>query len=119
MQIDERTAEAAGPPCVGCRHYQPPERPRGSYPLKHLRPAICTHIAHVDRLFDATIGTFHEREETTAETSRAEDGLCGPEGLLFEPKTLYQRAVQAGYGVYGSVALTAVVLYGLWNAVAY
>lgn len=116
MQIDERVAEATGPPCVDCRHYWPPDKISLIEPNMRPKVAICRHIAHAERSFDPTVGVFHEREETPAANARSETGLCGPEGLLFEPipihKVAFQRFNHSGFAL--PAYITAAVIVASW-----
>ena len=64
-------AMEVGPPCLECRY---------------KRFGTCRNPAYSEPSFDPALGTFTEKFETSLSKARAEDGLCGPEGLLFEPQ---------------------------------
>lgn len=81
LQLDERRAELAGAPCVDCRHVTQAMR---GYPKEPV--AVCGHLAYTKRHFDPTQGKFIEAAEVDAADARSEDGLCGPEAILFDSK---------------------------------
>lgn len=68
-----RRAGEAGPPCIDCR----------------LRTVLgaCGNPVYVAQTFDAASGKYSEHYVVPVEEARAETGLCGPEGLLWEPIT--------------------------------
>lgn len=68
-----RRAGEAGPPCIDCR----------------LRTALgtCSNPVYVSQTFDPARGLYSEHYVVDVEDARAETGLCGPEGLLWEPIT--------------------------------
>jgi len=75
LQLDEHKAKRMGPACIQCVHYAPSETKPVAY---------CNHIALVDRKLVVTTGEFSEHQHVTAEDARSENGLCGPEALLFQ-----------------------------------
>ncbi len=78
-QIEQRkeVARIAGsaPPCRVCQ-YKMGER--------------CKNIAVGGQYYEPDTGTYFEYFKTTTAEARSEKGLCGPEALLFEPKTPQQ-----------------------------
>jgi hypothetical protein len=48
----------------------------------------CGNPAYAKARFDPAKGVYEESFFTSAIEARAKDGLCGPEALLFEPRTL-------------------------------
>jgi hypothetical protein len=66
-----RRAGEAGPPCMDCR----------------LRTVLgtCGSPVYVSQTFDPARGKYSEHYVVDVEEARAETGLCGPEGLLWEP----------------------------------
>lgn len=91
-----KRAQQAGPACLGCRHIS--HRLVG-YPAKP--EAICAHLAYADWTFDPATGAPQEKPNATIQEARAEDGLCGPEGLLFERSRRDKRMIL------GALALSA------------
>jgi hypothetical protein len=83
LQTDEHLAERSGPPCVGCIHIT---LKKEGFPATDM--PYCGHLAYTQRAYDRTKGEFDEVIAVTAETARADDGLCGPEGMLFESKVV-------------------------------
>ena len=73
---------------------------------------MCGNPAYAEQSFDPASGDYSESYRTKAEAARAEDGLCGYEALLFEPKSLLAVAVSGarkGLGDLG-IAIGAVGL---------
>lgn len=66
-----RRAGEAGPPCLDCR----------------LRTVLgtCSSPVYVSQTFNPASGRYSEHYVVDVEAARAETGLCGPEGLLWEP----------------------------------
>jgi hypothetical protein len=79
-----RRVGEAGPSCFDCAH-----RTLGR----------CGNIAYVEQRFEPATGKHVLDYPVTKERARAEDGLCGPEALLFEPlprhRALLKRATEA------------------------
>jgi hypothetical protein len=75
------------------------------------RTPHCGHVAYANRSYDATKGEFDEKILVTAAAARADDGLCGPEALLFHGPPIWKRmatnAYLAAYGLFilGTFAL--------------
>ncbi len=80
MQVDERRAKTAGPPCVECIHV-----------LKDRQAPACGHLVYAKRSFVVATGETSEESTTPASWARADDGLCGPEALLFEPVPILKK----------------------------
>lgn len=86
-------ATKAGPPCLGCRFYikerrGEPRRPGEAIDAYRGRAneAICAHLAYSEQVFNPVTGELKEAVQIQAAQARREDGLCGPEALLFEPR---------------------------------
>lgn len=93
----------SGPPCVDCAHRV---------------EKVCGHIAYTRRNYDAVQGQFAESATTLLTKARGEDGLCGPEALLFEPIALHRRiaAKVSGYQFVQTsigVAVMASIVYAI------
>jgi hypothetical protein len=58
-------------PCLKCRHYE----------------LVCTHPAVIGVNADPEMGTV-KIEKVFAKDARSEDGACGPEGVLFDPRSM-------------------------------
>lgn len=71
-------AVAVGPPCKTCVHYMP-------------MSARCTHLAMTERTYRRVEGKWEDRAKVGAHLARSEDGLCGPEALLFDPLPTMSR----------------------------
>lgn len=65
-------ARNAGPPCSDCRY------------RTLLRN--CGNPAYAEPHFEASSGVYDEMFQTPVTKARADDGLCGPEALLFEAR---------------------------------
>jgi hypothetical protein len=93
MQSDERWFEASGPPCYECAHYSrwlADERlDRG----KKI-PSQCRHLALTNRTFDLPAGVIREKATYSTDQARSEEGLCGPEAILFEPLPKHKTALR-------------------------
>lgn len=74
-------AQKAGAPCSRCAYY-----------TGHL----CSHLAHTQHSFSHVTGTLSQTVEVPAKKARHESGLCGPEGLLFEPKPVLIEIITEG-----------------------
>lgn len=64
-------------PCSGCRFG----------PLDGTGAGICEHFAHWEIEANVLTGKRSGRVLVSTMKARSESGLCGPEGLLFEPYT--------------------------------
>ena len=64
-------AKEAGPPCSECRY--------------RTLLNMCSNPVYAVQDFNPATGQYSERCETTVVEARADNGLCGPEALLFEP----------------------------------
>lgn len=85
----------AGPACVRCTYFRSTAR-------------TCANPAYFKQDFDPVTGRYSNLVEVSAEQARSEDGLCGPEGLLFEEETILQGGYRrfmtaAGYTAAGAV----------------
>lgn len=80
-QVEQIRAESAGPSCEGCFHLVPAK----TGPYAH-HPQICGHLAYTQRRYDRSAGKFVEEAETSTDEARADDGLCGFEAIMYEPK---------------------------------
>lgn len=74
-----RDARKAGPPCSECRF-----RKLSNY---------CGNPAYAEPGFNPAAGTYVEKFTTSVAEARSEDGLCGPEALLFEPAAPFVRTI--------------------------
>jgi hypothetical protein len=83
-------------PCIQCRHYS----------------LACTHPA-ISKIRPDPVSGSVKSDHADAAEARAEGGLCGPEGALFEHRSLpgsvavYMLSTTAGRWVFGLAALTA------------
>src|SRR5881392_3546845 len=66
----------AGPPCLTCRH-------------KTLL-GMCGNPAYAKQSFDPARGRYSETYEVEVTHARTDDGLCGPEAVLWEEMPLAQ-----------------------------
>ena len=83
VKSEARTIQAAGPPCCDCRY--------------STITGACSNPAYYKQTFDPASGKYSIELETKVEAARSEEGLCGPEGLLWEP-TSELRAVLTALG---------------------
>lgn len=77
-RLDEVTAIArrageAGPACMDCR--------------SRTVLGTCGSPVYVTQTFEPAKGRYSEHYMVNVEDARAESGLCGPEGMLWEPIT--------------------------------
>lgn len=94
-----REAMEVGPPCLECRF---------------KRFGTCRNPAYSEPSFDPALGTYTENFTTPLSKARAEDGLCGPEGLLFEPQFPIIAVTKAfGGGLKTAWLIAAAVLFGI------
>jgi hypothetical protein len=90
----------AGPPCLDCRY--------------RTLLGTCGNPAYAKQAFDPARGAYSERFETRVSVARSDDGLCGPEALLFEPRNaLVAIANGLGQGAWNVLLSIAAVLFGL------
>jgi hypothetical protein len=75
----QRTKQA-GPPCSTCRH-------------KTLLGA-CGNAAYARQTFEPHADRYSETFDVEVAAARADDGLCGPEGLLWEEMPPLQMVVR-------------------------
>lgn len=85
-------AVGLGPPCTQCRYYV--KRPKHSRSLS----GRCRHLAFVNQVVNPINGRITDNFNTPAHEARAEDGLCGPEAVLFESLRWFTRFLRAGSG---------------------
>lgn len=81
IQTEERRAELTGPSCRDCIFG----------PINGTGHGDCDHVAHLERRHDPVSGEWVESVAVTTGDARSEAGLCGPEGLLFQPYTPLRR----------------------------
>jgi hypothetical protein len=72
VKTEARVIDAAGPPCRDCRFI--------------TLTGCCSNPAYYRQEFKASSGDYKVRCETSVDDARSEDGLCGPEALLWEPQ---------------------------------
>ena len=101
-------ASEAGPPCRDC-FYCGDEKPT----------PVCHHLVYADPRYDAALGQYQGRSLRLVTAARSEDGLCGPEGLLFESRSILikVRELLSGPGaaaVYVGSAFAGLAFGGLW-----
>ena len=63
-------------------------------PVRSTDPDKCEHFAHWNIQGDPVSGNRSLSITTTTAAARNENGLCGPEGLLFAPYTRRQRVAR-------------------------
>ena len=81
IQLDERRAQDAGPSCSLCIFG----------PINDSGVGFCDHIVHWQRHHDPVRGKWLGARHVTTAEARSEEGLCGPEALLFQPYSLGRR----------------------------
>jgi hypothetical protein len=74
FRLRKERASAAGPSCQFCIYG----------PENGAAKGICRHIVFQDPIFDPVTGDWSQRSVMSTMTARSPEGLCGPEGLLFE-----------------------------------
>jgi hypothetical protein len=93
-----RQAGEAGPPCSDCRY--------------RTILGNCRNPAYAQPRFEASSGIYEEAFITPIVSARSDNGLCGPEGLLFEP---HSAAVEVAKSAWGGVKI---VYFGLVGVIA-
>lgn len=81
LKVQEIDAGKAGPPCSCCRFG----------PLERSGEGPCNHYVNWNRRFDPATGTWFGDLRMSTREARAAEGPCGPEGLLFERRSLWRR----------------------------
>lgn len=84
IQVSEDAAARAAPSCAKCIFG----------PLNDTGEGKCDHLVHWQRRHDPVLGKWKGRLEVTTSEARSPNGLCGPEGLLFQPYTLPRTAAR-------------------------
>ena len=72
VRIEARAIQEAGPPCRDCRYISLTGR--------------CSNPAYYRQIFEPSSGSYSVENGATVEAARANEGLCGPEALLWEPQ---------------------------------
>lgn len=101
-------ASEAGPPCRDC-FYCGDEKPT----------PVCHHLVYAEPRFDPALGKYQGKSHRLITGARGGDGYCGPEGLLFEPKSAIGRVralvtSDRATGVYVWAGFFAIILAGVW-----
>lgn len=105
VKSEARAIEAAGPPCRDCRY--------------STITGACSNPAYYRQSFDPASGRYSIELETKVEFARSEQGLCGPEGLLWEPASKPMAILTAlGRQMEAHPFLTAFSCVGLWGLVS-
>jgi hypothetical protein len=82
----------------------------------------CEHFAHWQISHDPVVGEKRLRIPVTAREARSEDGLCGPNGMLFEPYKGFRRVAlwlarkdmeRAGHIIYWSMLAAVAIIASL------
>lgn len=93
-------AKEAGPPCMDCRFQTVLGR--------------CSNPAYAEQSFDPARGVYSETFSTPISSARSDDGLCGPEALLFEPRGFIAFVTRnLGRGAWNGVLLVTAVIFVL------
>ena len=96
QKVVARSVIEAGPACRLCASY---------------RDGRCANIALVTQEFEPATGRYREVVTAKVDEARSDDGLCGPEGLLFESRSASSLAWEAvGGKVKDGVAYTALAI---------
>jgi hypothetical protein len=97
-----RAVEAAGPPCRDCKH--------------STLTGSCGNPAYYSQSFEPSTGKYRIDCATPQSIARAEDGLCGPEGLLWEPQSKVSAIINGVSGYMDAHPWFAVFgFFGLWG----
>jgi hypothetical protein len=101
-------ASEAGPPCRNCL-YCGDERPI----------PVCHHLVYLNPRYDPALGRFNGGSNRLTTSAREDAGYCGPEALLFEPKTLTVRVGQVLSGnravsIFSAVGFIGFVIASPW-----
>ena len=83
-QLEQLKTVEPGPPCTRCIYG----------PINDTGVGKCDHIVHWQIQHDPLSGKRRGRLAVTTEEARSADGLCGPEGLLFEPYPPFRRVAR-------------------------
>ena len=94
-----RVAEA-GPPCSSCRY--------------RTLIGTCGNPAYAVQTFDPAKADYSESFLTPVSAARADDGLCGPEAMLFEPRTVLVTVIHGlGHGAWSVILTVSATLFAL------
>lgn len=102
------TAAEAGPPCRDC-FYCGDEKPT----------PVCHHLVYAEPRYDAALGKYQGQSLRLISGAREAEGLCGPEGLLFEPKSVFIKAREMLTGERATAAYVGSAFIGLLVASVY
>ena len=98
VKIEARAIQGAGPPCRDCRYISLTGR--------------CSNPAYYRQIFEPSSGSYSVENGATVEAARADEGLCGPEALLWEPlapsQLVYSSAERAVKTVVTALAVGGV-----------
>lgn len=109
-------ARGAGAPCRACIHLIPVQPGAGATE----RP-LCGHMVYQSHVFDPITRKLAVTIEMHAEQARHREGLCGPEGALFQSRAeagrnnlrVFFRDLRPG--IYALAAFGALVLWFLFG----
>lgn len=102
VKAELREISEAGPPCIACQH--------------HEWTGHCSNVALQTRSYSHSTGKLVEAVEVETDAARAPDGLCGPEGLLWEPLPWYRAPFAEAFSIANRhpwLALSS--FFGLWG----
>ena len=83
-------------------------------PIKGAGLGKCEHPVFWERRRDPVRGEWRGQLTSTTSEARSEQGLCGPEGLLFEPYTPLRRVARR----IAAMDHDAIVFWGFWTFIA-
>jgi hypothetical protein len=106
--VAKAVASEAGPPCRKCL-YCGDEKPI----------PVCHHLVYLDPKYDPARGRFDGKSLRLITSARDDGGYCGPEALLFEPKSLLARARerlagQRAHTVYAGIGMVVASFAAYW-----
>lgn len=102
-------ALGAGRPCTRCVHL--------TQKSGFLAP-YCGNPAYGRHSFDAVKGEMVQMIEVPADQARSEDGLCGPEGLLFQSRRFetvrrHAKNLDLYLGIFGLWVFSGLIFWAL------
>ena len=75
-----RAVSEAGPPCLSCRY--------------STIAGYCSNPAYYSQTFEPSRAAYSIAHDTPLERARSDEGLCGPEALLWEPQSTIRSGMR-------------------------
>ena len=94
----------SGPPCIGCRF--------------RTWTGLCAHDALARHDYSYSTGKYAIEPKIELDVARSKDGICGPEGVLWEPLPWYRAPFAETFAIADRHPwLMLCGLFGVWGVV--